>query len=163
MIKLGIFEINIEGIVTVVTSVLALVFAFLSWRNQVKAKLDVFVEPYFLTNNPMLQFKSVSQGTVIISNVGYKTITVIDILLCVGKEKIPVKYVFEDEKINISISPGEVKYYNYDKNELIEYISRKNFHENKRIEWEICTNTRQTFRYKTKIKISEVIDMNKED
>ena len=109
MIKIGGFEINIEGIVTVVTSILALVFAYLAWKNQVRERLVVNADHGPLNNNPILQFDSIVKGRLTISNVGYKQITVTDVKICIGKNRISVGCYCDSERINISIAPGEVK------------------------------------------------------
>lgn len=161
MLKIGSIEINIEGIITVITSILALFFAYLAWKNQVKEKLVITAKSIPLNNNPVLQFDSNRNGILTISNVGYKQITVIDVKICAGKKEISVGGVFDFEKINIPIAPGEVKYYEYNNNELIKFLSSGEFDSKDCIGWIICTNTGKSFKCKTSYHISDVIDVNK--
>ena len=163
MIQIGDIQINIEGIITVVTSVFALLFAYLAWKNQVKERLSVRANYVLLNNNPILQLNSIAKSCLTISNIGYRQTTVTDIKLCIGNDKISVNCILDNKKINIPIAPGEVKYYEYDRNMLIDFISNSTYKQNSRICWAVYTNTKKCFKCKTNNRVSDVIDVNKGD
>lgn len=160
MIHIGNIQIDIEAITTVVTSVLALLFAYLAWKNQVKERLTVTASPVVLNNNPILQFDTTSFGSLTISNIGYKYSTVTNIKLCIDHQEISVKQFCDNNPVNVLIAPGEVKYYNYNKNLLIDYISHCNFNKDSYIYWCIYTSTNRRFVCKTENRVSNVIDVN---
>lgn len=157
MIQIGDCQIDIAGILTVMSSIGACLFAFLSWRNQIKTNLYVSASRIIPNNSKYLPFESLSQGKLSISNIGYKTTTIVDVELGIGRKKVSVGQVFDSEKILITIAPGEIKYYEYPIDRFVQYIGTGNFKPNEKIYWCVCTNNRKTFKCRTALKVSNIV------
>lgn len=157
MIHIGNLQIDIAGIFTVLSSIAACFFAFLSWLNQTKTKLCVFANRIVPNDGVYFQFDSLSTGKLSISNVGYKTTTIVDIEIGVGRKRISVKNIFHFENMAITISPGEIGYYEYPIDGFVQYVRAGNFKPNKKIRWYVRTNDNKTFKCNTSLRTSDVV------
>lgn len=157
MIQIGDFQIDIAGILTVVSSIGACLFAFLTWYNQTKTKLSIVAEPIVPHDSPYFKFPSTSEGELRIANMGYKTTSVIEISLGIRKKMISVHQIFDFDKKVITICPGEIKCYKYPIDGFVQYISNSNFKQNDTIWWAVRTSDNKIFKYRTHIKVADVL------
>ena len=157
MIQIGDFQIDIAGILTVISSIGACLFAFLSWKNQTKTNLCISASRIVPNNGVHFQFDSLSEGELSIANVGYKTISIVNIELGVGGNRVSVGQLFDFEKISIVIAPGEIKYYKYPIDGFVQYIGNGNFKPNNKIHWYVRTNDNKTFKCNAMLKASDIL------
>ena len=157
MIYIDNWQIDIAGILTVLSSIGACLFAFLSWRNQTKTNLCVFASRIVPNDGANFEFESLENGELSISNIGYKTITIVDVELGVGRKRVSVGCIFDFEKISITIAPGEIKYYKYPVGGFVQYIGKGNFKSNAKIRWYVRTNDNKIFKCSNTLKASDII------
>ena len=156
---------SVTDIIAVVASIAAALFAFLTWLNQTRANIVIGCDLMLLDNNPRyFGFDNMKKPNIWISNIGYKSITVVNIYLRVGKDEFSLKnQLTRDEIINILVNPGEIKYIPIDTNMIINYISDlKGFYKRKiedstPICWKVETSDGRTFKKQSKNKVSDVV------
>ena len=151
----------ITDIISIVASVAAALFAFLALINQTRTSVFVEAELMCLNNGSYFEFDSQKESSICISNTGYKTITVTDVIMRVGKQRFSLNSIkSQNERINLLLNPGEVKYYPVEREFVIESISKQPFKDKSPIVWMIKTNNGKTFKAKTKNKVRDVVNCN---
>ena len=93
----------ITDIISVIASVAAALFALLDWLNQTRTRVFVGTDRMCLNNNPnYFDFDSLKQASICISNIGFKAVTVIDVILSVEKQEFSFNnYRQHNDKINL--------------------------------------------------------------
>ena len=144
----------ISGIV----SIIALLIAYLALKDQIRSKFTVEALPMIASNNDRY-FGYQPNARLKISNRGNKAITICDITLCVGRERFPMPQT-SFEKINIYIEPGQVEYYTYERNFVIELVTNTKHKKDYVVCWELTSNDGKRARCKTENRVSDFINVN---
>ena len=133
-------------IVTVVTSIVAALFAVLSYVNQVQTKIKFGVRPYVPNNNPLFGFDPLKNTSLWVSNIGYKAVTIIDVCLIIGKEKISLNnFRGQGDKIKVFLACGETKDIVFDRNLIIQIVTDSRKNDNDKIIWQLETNYKKHY------------------
>lgn len=148
-------------IVTVVTSIVAALFAVLSYVNQVKTKINFGVRPYIPNNNPLFGFDSLKNISLWVSNIGYKAVTIIDVCLIIGKEKISLNnFRGQGDKIKVFLSCGETKDIVFDRYLIIQIVTNTKKESNDKIIWLLETNYKKHYQCIDSHSIDDCINVN---
>lgn len=148
-------------IVTVVTSIIAALFAVLSYVNQVQTKIKFGVRPYVSNNNPLFGFDSLKNISLWVSNIGYKAVTIIDVCLIIGKEKISLNnFRGQGDKIKVFLSCGETKDIVFDRDLIIQIITDSRKNDNDKIIWQLETNYKKHYQCIDNHSIDDYININ---
>lgn len=151
----------IVTIITVVTSIVAALFAILSYINQVRTKVNFGVRPYVPNNNPLLNFNSLKKISLWVSNVGYKAVTIIDVYLIIGAEKISLNsYEKRDDNINVFLACGETKDITFNRDLIIEIVTDRRKNNNDKIIWLLETNYKKHYQCTDNHSIDDFININ---
>lgn len=148
-------------IVTVVTSIVAALFAVLSYVNQVQTKIKFGVRPYVPNNNSLFGFDSLKNISLWVSNIGYKAVTIIDVCLIIGKEKISLNnFRGQGDKIKVFLSCGETKDIVFDRNLIIQIVTNTKKENNDKIIWQLETNYKKHYQCTDSHSIEDFINRN---
>ena len=148
-------------IVTVVTSIVAALFAILSYVNQVKTKIKFGVRPYVPNNNPLFGFDSLKNISLWVSNIGHKAVTIIDVCLIIGKEKISLNnFRGRGDEIKVFLACGETKNIIFDRDLIIQIITDSRKNDNDKIIWQLETNYKKHYQCTDSHSIDDFINRN---
>lgn len=148
-------------IVTVVTSIVAALFAVLSYVNQVQTKIKFGVRPYVPNNNPLFGFDSLKNISLWVSNIGYKAVTIIDVCLIIGKEKISLNnFRGQGDKIKVFLSCGETKDIVFNRNLIIQIVTNTKKENKDKIIWQLETNYKKHYQCTDSHSIEDFININ---
>lgn len=145
---------------SLIVSIIALVIAYIALKDQKKCKFTIEALPMVASNNDLyFGFESLKKPQLKISNTGNKAISVIDIAVCIGKERFPLPQTSFD-KINLFIEPGKVEYYTYDRDYVIDLVTLNKHKKDYVVCWEAKTNDGKTARCKSNNRVSDFINVN---
>lgn len=148
-------------IVTVITSIVAALFAILSYINQIRTKINFGVRSYVPNNNPLLGFDSLKNVSLWVSNIGYKAVTIIDVCLIIGKEKISLNNFRErGDEIKVFLACGETKNIIFDRDLIIQIVTDSRKNDNDKIIWQLETNYKKHYQCTDSHRIDDFINRN---
>lgn len=151
----------IATIITVITSIVAALFAILSYINQIRTKINFGVRSYIPNNNPLFGFDYLKNVSLWVSNVGYKAVTIIDVYLIIGKEKISLNnFRGRGDEIKVFLACGETKNIIFNRDLIIQIVTDRRKNDNDKIIWQLETNYKKHYQCTDSHSIDNFINRN---
>lgn len=149
------------AVVSLIIAVLSLIVAYLAFRDQKKRKIILEAGKIVPSNLPYYCFEALENPELIITNLGSKPVSIVDIALCVGKDRFSIPHSY-DNPINIYIESGKTEHYHYKRDWAIEVVTVHEFKKDYLICWETTTNEGKKAKCKTKNHVSDYYNVDVE-
>ena len=144
---------------SLIVAIIALVIAYIALIDQKRCKFTVKALPMVASNNIYYGFDALENPQLTITNFGSKAVTIVDISICVGKERYPISQV-HNKRINIYIEPGKTEYYTYKRDWAIDVVTSKSYKKDYVVCWEVKANNGKIARCKSNNRVSGFINVN---
>lgn len=145
--------------ISLMFGIIASLFSVFTYYNQVKTSIECGAEPAILNNNNLYFGFGDKNLHIWVSNIGYKTTTIIEIELTIGKKSIPLRK-FQDEEIfnSTMLCPGEYRKFFYNKDKVIEIVSKGNYDPQTLLCWTFKTYDGKKYCCKTNNRVKDVVN-----